>query len=99
MFVERFGQAGGTRNLADAKSDVRHEFSSRPIVEFGQERGLQERELLHPNGISDDQMQFLEPDLTGPGVGTDGLADDLSPLLLEAKFEKMGLKPEPLGQS
>lgn len=97
--MKLLGQADGTRNLADAKGDIRHEFASRPIVELDQQRRLQERELLQPDRISDDQIEFLEPDLRRPGVGTDRLADDISPLLLEAHFEEMGLKPEPFGKS
>jgi len=58
----------GIRNFTDAEGDVRHEFRTSPFVEFSQQRGLQENELLQPDRVSDSKVQFFEAHLRRPRV-------------------------------
>ena len=87
------------RNLSHTEGDVRKHFRSGPVVQFRQQRGLQKDELLQPDGVPDNEVQFLEADLRGPRMRADGFPDDVTPLLLEPQFEQMGLQPKPFRQT
>src|SRR4029078_6091646 len=77
------GYGRNVRNLSHTEGDVRQHVRSSPLVQFRQYRGLQKDELLQPDGISDNEVQFLKADLRGPRMRADGFPDEVTPLLLE----------------
>ena len=79
------GQSGGVcgrRDLTYAKDDLLDRLRAGDFVQFVEERRLQERELLKPNGVSDDQMKFLETNMGRPGLRRDWFSDDVRPVML-----------------
>jgi hypothetical protein len=94
-----FWQSGCRRDLTDAKGDICDQLRARLFVQFGDERRLQERQLLQPDGVPDDQVEFFEPNMSGPRVRSDRFADNVPPLLLETKFEEVRLQSETFGQA
>ncbi|HSN04387.1 MAG TPA: hypothetical protein VLS44_05350 [Nitrospira sp.] len=85
-------------DLAQAQHNVGDQLRSGFRVQFGQQGGFQERELLKPDGIRDDEVELFGAKLSGPGVRRDGLPDDLAPLLLQTQFHQVGLETQPLGE-
>jgi hypothetical protein len=69
-------------NFPDAKRNVRHTFWSRLCLQLCQERGLEVRQLLQPDRISDDEIQFLEANLSWPRMACHRLADKIVPAML-----------------
>jgi hypothetical protein len=69
-------------NFPNAKRNVRHTFWSGLCLQLCQERGLEVRQLLQPDRISDEEIQFLEANLSRPGVACHRLADEIVPAML-----------------
>jgi len=88
-----------TRKLSDATDDVRHEVRTRICLKFCHQSRFEEGQLLKPNGIPDDQIQLFESNLNRPGVGRHGFTDDLTPSMLQAKFNQSRFQSEALGQT
>ncbi|HSA87893.1 MAG TPA: hypothetical protein VLE46_17085 [Nitrospira sp.] len=88
-----------TGNFADAKRDIRDRLRSWLLLHLRQERRFEERQLLHPNGISDDQVELFEANLSRPRMGSHGLAHDVAPATLQTEFQQSRFKAEPLGKS
>jgi len=55
--------------------------------------------LLHPDRISDDHVELFETYLIGPGMGGDGVADKLFPVMLKTSFEQWRFETEAFRQS
>jgi hypothetical protein len=98
-FLWLVGQTGRIRNLAYAQHDLGDQFRSGFAIDLGQQRWLQERELLEPDGVPHHEIQLLEPDLIRPGMGGDGLTEHLAPPVLEAEFEEPGFQTKAFRQS
>jgi hypothetical protein len=88
-----------TGNLSDATSNVHYGSRSCLCLQFLQERRFEERQLLQPDGISDDQVELFEANLGRPGMGRHGLAHDVTPAMLQAKFQQSRFKTKPLGKT
>jgi hypothetical protein len=54
---------------------------------------------LEPDGILNRQVELLEANLGRPGMRSDGLADEVSPLALQTELKKPGFKAEPFGET
>ncbi|MFO0701333.1 MAG: hypothetical protein U0236_19095 [Nitrospira sp.] len=54
---------------------------------------------MKPDGIPDDQIQLFEANLGGPGVGRHGLADEVTPLMLQAQLHQSGFKAKAFGKT
>jgi hypothetical protein len=86
-------------NFSDTTRYVGHTLCSELCLQLRQECGFEERELLQPDGISDDQVKFFEANLGRPRVGSHGFADDLMPATLQAEFNEPRFKSKPLGEA
>lgn len=95
----RHGLRAPCRDFAHTQDDVGQQFRSGFRVEFGEERRLQKRQLLEPDGILDEQIEFVEADLDGPGVRADRLSDENRPLLLDPHLDEPGLQTELFGHA
>jgi hypothetical protein len=97
------GDCGGNRrskrDLAHTQHNFREKFCLGPGPQLGQERRLEEGELLEPDGILDGQIQLFETNLGRPGMRCDGFTDEVVPLTLQAEFEESGIEPQSLGES
>ena len=87
------------RDIPDAQHDLLHQFRPGGFVQFGEQRGFQERELLEPHGVPDDQRELLETNLRRPGVGSDRFPDNVAPLVLQAEFEESGFEAQAFGEA
>lgn len=98
-----FGTDGGggrsgpsiVRNLSDTKRNICDGFCSDLCLQLRQQRGLEERELLQPDRIPDDEIEFFETNLGRPGMRRRGLAHEVMPAMLQPKFQQSGFQTEP----
>lgn len=86
-------------DLAQPQDHLGDKLRSGRLVQFGQQRRFQERELLKPDGIRHDEIELFGAQLGGPGMRGDGFSDDVAPLLLQAQFNQVGFQSQPLGQA
>ncbi|MDF2458304.1 MAG: hypothetical protein K0S79_720 [Nitrospira sp.] len=96
LLVWRRGRRGrpGIRNFTYAKGNVCDQFGSCLLVHLGEQGRLEKHELLQPDRVSDNQVEFFEPNLHRPGMGADRFTDNLTPLLLKAHLKEMRLEPQ-----
>lgn len=87
------------RNLAHAQDDVRQKFRSGFGIQFGQERRFEKRQLLEPDGVFDEQIEFVKADLDGPGMRADRFSDERRPLLLNAQLHQPLFQTELFGHA
>jgi hypothetical protein len=87
------------RYIPDAQHDLLDQFRPGGFVQFGKQRGFQERQLLEPHGVPDDQRELLETNVRRPGVGPDRFPDDVAPLMLQAELQESGFEAQPLGKA
>jgi hypothetical protein len=90
----RVGYDFTCRNLAHAQHNIRDEIPSGHRVEFLKECRLQECELMQPNTVVDEEIEFLVADLVRPGVRRNGFPDDGDPIPAQAVFEQLGLETQ-----
>ncbi|MCP9455453.1 MAG: hypothetical protein NNA18_05000 [Nitrospira sp.] len=72
----------GSWQVSHAQDDLLDEFPALYTFDVGKKGGLQERELLEPDRMGNDQVQFFETDLSRPGVRGQRLSYDVAPLTL-----------------
>ena len=82
-------------NLSDTKRQICDGSCSDLGLQLRQQRRLEERQLLQPNRIPDDKVEFLETDLSWPGVGGGGLTHEVMPVMLQPKFQQSGFQTQP----
>lgn len=91
----RSGLFGGHLRLSgevsDSQDQIRHSLVAGGSIDLLQQRGFEERQLLEPHRVVDEDIQFLEPNLIGPRVCGDLVAHDLGPLTAQPQFEQLGL--------
>jgi hypothetical protein len=87
------------RDIPDAQHDLLDQFRPGGFVQLGKQRGFQERELLEPHGVPDDQRELLETNVRRPGVRPNRFPDDVAPLMLQAEFKESGFETQSLGEA
>jgi hypothetical protein len=81
-------------DLAHAQRNLGDEFPTGYLVEFLNKRRLEERELVQPDTVADQEVELLIANLVGPGVRGDGFPDDRDPVPAHAVFEQLGFKAQ-----
>ena len=72
----------GIGNLSDAKGNIGHALWSDLRLKLPQECRFKEYQLLQPNRISYEKVQFLKANVNRPGMAGHGLADEIVPAML-----------------
>jgi hypothetical protein len=72
--------------------DLAH--AQRNLGEFLNKRRLEERELVQPDTVADQEVELFIANLVGPGVRGDGFPDDGDPVPAHAVFEQLGFKSQ-----
>jgi hypothetical protein len=62
------------------------------------ERRLEERELVQPDTVVDQEIELLVANLVGPGIRRDGFPDDSDPVPPKPAFEQLGFKTQATSQ-
>lgn len=86
-------------NFSHTERDVGHQLGPGPFIQLGDQCRFQVGELLKPDRIAHEQVQFLKSDVRRPSMGGDRFSGKFGPLVLKPQLEEMGLKAEPLGQA
>jgi len=60
---------------------------------------LEERELVQPDTVVDQEIELLVANLIGPGIRRDGFPDDGDPVSAQAAFEQLGFETQATSQS
>ena len=85
--------------IADPQDQIRHKRLPCGSIDLIQQIGFEVGQLLQPDGMLDVYIEFLEPDLIGPGVGRDLLADNLAPPSVETDFQQLAFKTQAVSQA
>jgi len=59
---------------------------------------LEERELVQPDTVVDQEIELLVANLVGPGIRRDRLSDDGDPVPAQAAFEQLGFESQSTSQ-
>jgi hypothetical protein len=59
---------------------------------------LEERELVQPNTVVDQEIELLVANLVRPGIRCDGFPDDGDPVPTQAAFEQLGFETQATSQ-
>jgi hypothetical protein len=86
------------RDLAHAQHNIGDEFPAGYTVEFVKECRLEERELVQPDTVVDQEIELLIANLVGPGIRCDGFPDDGDPVPAQAAFEQFGFETKATSQ-
>jgi hypothetical protein len=87
------------RDLAHAEDNLGDQFPAACPVEFLKECRLQERELVQPDTVVHQEIEFLVANLVGPGIRRDGFPDNRDPVPAQAVFEQLGFETQATSQS
>jgi len=80
------------------QDDVGDEFCAGYRVEFVNECRLEERELVQPDTVVDQEIELLVANLVRPGIRRDGFPDDGDPVPAQAAFEQLGFETQATSQ-
>ena len=76
----RRGYVVGFRKFPYPQHNIGDEFYTGHRIEFVNECRLEERELVHPDTVVDQEIELLIANVVGPGIRCDGLPDDGDPV-------------------
>jgi hypothetical protein len=85
-------------NLAHAQHNICDKLPADYHLEFLKKRRFQKRELMHPDTVVHQQVEFFVANLVGPGVRCNGFTDDGSPVAAYAVFEQLGFEAQTTSQ-
>ncbi len=85
-------------NLTHAQHNICDETLAGYRVEFFKEIGLQERELVHPDAVVHQEVEFFVANLVWPGIRRNWFSDDRSPVAPQAVFEQLGFEAQTTSQ-
>ena len=94
----RRGQVVSLRKFSYPQHDVGDEFPAGYRVEFVNECRLEERELVQPDTVVDQEIEFLVANLVRPGIRCDGFPDDGDPVPAQTAFEQLGFETKATSQ-
>jgi len=60
---------------------------------------LEERELVQPDTVADQEIEFLVANLVGPGIRRNRFPDEKDPVPAQAVFEQRGFEPKATSHS
>jgi hypothetical protein len=86
------------RNLAHAQYNIGDEVTAGCRIEFVNECGLEERELVQPDTVVYQEIELLIADLVGPSVRRGGFPDERDPVPAQPVFEQLGLETQTTSQ-
>jgi hypothetical protein len=81
--------AAGFRQLSHPKHDVGDEFSAVYAIKFVNECRLEEGELVQPDTVVDNEIEFFVANLVRPGIRCDRFPDNGDPVPAQAAFEHL----------
>ena len=94
----RRGHVVGPWKFPYPQHDVGDEFPAGYAVEFVNECRLEERELVQPDTVVDQEIEFLIANLVRPGIRCDGFPDYGDPVPAQAAFEQLRFETQAMSQ-